>query len=68
MTNAVNEDRYIKGVSSGESYNATISGVSNNLTVKMGGINITSSVFNSSTGVINIPSVTGDIIIEESTV
>ena len=66
LTNMVNEDRYIKGVSAGESYTATLSGVINNLAVKMGGIDIATDVFDTSTNTITIPSVTGDIIIDES--
>lgn len=66
LTNMVNEDRYIKGVSSGESYTATISGTINNLAVKMGGVDVTADVFDLNTSVITIPSVTGDIVIDES--
>ncbi len=66
LTNFVNDDRYIKGVSAGKSYTAQLSGTVNNLSVKMGGVDITADVYNISTQIITIPSVTGDIVIDES--
>ena len=51
---------------SGSSYTATITADTNysvNVVVTMGGVDITSSAYNSSTGVISIPDVTGDITI-----
>lgn len=66
LTTNVNEDRYIKGVSAGHSYSATITGSSlSSISVTMGETDITSSVYNPSTGVINISSVTDNIVIEE---
>ena len=61
-----NNDRYIKGVSAGKSYTAKLSGTINNLSVRMGNKDITADVFNASTNTITIPSVTGDIVIDES--
>lgn len=66
LTNVTNEDRYIKGVSEGKSYSATLSGTPSNLSVKMGGTDITSVSFNSSNNTINISSVTGDIVIADN--
>lgn len=66
LTNAVNEDRYIKGVSAGGSYTATLSGTIMNLAVKMGNVDITSDVFDVTTNTISIPDVTGDIVIDET--
>lgn len=66
LTNFTNDDRYIKGVSAGKSYTAQLSGTVNNLSVKMGGVDITADVFNISTNVITIPSVTGNVVIDES--
>ena len=66
LTTLTNSTRYIKGVSSGNSYTGTLTG--SDITkgrVYMGGTNITSSAYNNQTGVISIASVTGDIIINE---
>lgn len=66
LSNVTNEDRYIKGVSAGKSYIATLSGDTSNLSVKMGGTDVTSSVFDSETSKIIISSVTGNIVISDS--
>ena len=55
-------------VAHGESYTNTISVPDNHftigaITVTMGGVDITSTAYNSSTHVVSIPSVTGDIVI-----
>ena len=64
-----NTDRYIKGVSAGKSYTATITGSAlTGIKVYMGGLDVTSSVYNSTTGQIQIPSVTGNITISEAQV
>lgn len=66
LSTLINTDRYIKGVSDGESYSATLTGA--DLTVgrvSMGGTDITSTAYNSSTGIITISNVTGDIVISE---
>ena len=57
---------HIKGVSSGNSFTGTITG--SDLTrgrIYMGGNDITSTAYNSSSGAINITQVTGDILISE---
>lgn len=65
----VNADRYIKGVSAGKSYSATITGSTlSAVSVNMGGTDVTSSVYNSTTGAIAIPNVTGNIVISEGEV
>lgn len=62
LTSAVNSDRYIKGVSKGAKYNATLTGDDfSNIKVTMNGVDITSSAL--SDGVITISSVTGNIVI-----
>lgn len=51
-------------VAQGESYAGTLSGVTTEtVTVTMAGADVTSSVYNSSNGKINIPNVIGDIVI-----
>lgn len=66
LTVNTNSDRYITGVRAGSSYKATITGSSLGLVkVYMGNTEITSTAYNSSTGVINIASVTGNITIAE---
>ena len=66
LVSAVNLDRYITGVSAGRSYTAQLSGDLSKVGVQMGGNDVTSTSFNVSTGIINIPEVTGDINIDES--
>ena len=66
LTSVINLDRYITGVSAGRSYTAQLSGDLSKVGVKMGGIDITSTSFDASTGIIHIPEVTGDIHIDES--
>lgn len=66
LKNATNNDRYIKGVSSGKSYTAQLSGDFTKVCVRMAGKDVTSSALNISTGLISISSVTGDITIDES--
>lgn len=66
LTSLVSSNRYIKGVSKNNSFTTTLSG--SNLSVAkvyMGGLDITSTTYNASTGVVNIPSVTGNITISE---
>lgn len=66
LSTLTNTDRYIKGVSAGDSYTATLTG--SDLTVgrvSMGETDITSTAYDSSTGVITIANVTGDIAISE---
>lgn len=66
LSTLTNTDRYIKGVSDGESYSATLTGA--DLTVgrvSMGGTDITSTAYDSSTGIITISNVTGDIVVSE---
>lgn len=59
-------NRYIKGVSKGNSFTTTLSGSDRTVgRVYMGGLDITSTAYNSSTGVVNIPSVTANVIINE---
>ena len=67
LSQNTNTDRYIKGVSAGGSYSATITGDSlAAIRVYMGGTNVTSTTYNSSTGVISISNVTGNIIVTEA--
>lgn len=67
LTLNTNGDAYITGVSAGNSYTATITGTHLYLVkVRMGGVDVTSSVYDSGTGVINIPTVSGDIIIGDT--
>ena len=66
LNDAVNTDRYITGVSSGKSYTAQLTGNLSKICVKMGGTDITPSALDAESGVIYIPEVTGDIIINES--
>lgn len=66
LSNLVNTMSYVTGVTDGDSYSATLTG--SDLTigrVSMGGVDITSTAYNSSTGIITIASVTGDIAITE---
>ena len=64
-----NSVKYIKGVSKGEPYNATITGQAlKSVNITMGGYDITSTVYDSSSGRISIPNVTGNIIINEAEV
>ena len=61
-----NENRYIKGVSGGTTYSATLTG--SDLTtgrVSMGDRDITSTAYNNTTGNISIANVTGNIVISE---
>ena len=70
LVNVVNNDRYIKAVRENEPYNATLSTTSGSLSsisITMNGNNITKSCYDDSTGKISIASVTGNIIIDEST-
>lgn len=66
LTHAVTDNDSIS-VENGTAYSATItvdSGYTmDTLTVTMGGADITSTAYNSATGVVNIPSVTGDVVI-----
>ena len=55
---------YYKGVSHGKSFVTTISGDDLTVTVSMGGADITDSVYVD--GIVSIPCVTGDVIIEAS--
>ena len=67
LTLNTNGDAYITGVSAGNSYTATITGsYLSQVKVMMGGVNVTASVYDSGTGVINIPAVSGDIIIGDT--
>lgn len=66
LSNVTNEDRYIKGVLAGKSYSATLSGDTSNLSVKIGGTDVASSVFDSSASEITISSVTSDIVIGDN--
>lgn len=66
LVNAVNDDRYIKGVSAGEAYSATLSGTISNLVITMNDVDITSTVFDAVTNTINIPEVTGNIVISDT--
>lgn len=63
LSTAVNEDRYIKGVSANNAYTATLSGDTSGVSITMGGTDITASVLNSN--VISITSVTGDVVITD---
>lgn len=65
LTNVTSSSSSIK-VTSGESYTTTLTAVSGTITsatVTMGGSDITASVYNANTGIVNIPNVTGDIVI-----
>ena len=66
LTHAVTDNDSIS-VENGTAYSATItvdSGYTmDTFSVTMGGTDITSTAYNSATGVINIPSVTGDVVI-----
>ncbi|MBR0322418.1 MAG: hypothetical protein IIX08_08530 [Bacteroidales bacterium] len=66
LNDAVNTDRYITGVSSGKPYTAQLTGNLSKICVKMGGTDITPSAFNAESGVIFIPEVNGDILIDET--
>lgn len=66
LNDAVNTDRYITGVSSGKSYTAQLTGNLSKICVKMGGTDITPSALDAESGVIYIPEVRGDILIDES--
>ena len=66
LSSAVNKDRYIKGVSAGKPYSAELTGNLKKICVKMAGQDITYSTFDSNTGMIYIPDVQGDILIDES--
>jgi len=67
LIDCTNKDRYIKGVSHGGSYSATITGGDLSLIkVFMGEANITSTAFDRSTGVVSISDVTDNIVIEET--
>ena len=69
LTTNTNTDRYIKGVSAGHSYEASITGPAlASIIVTMNNIDITSTTYNASTGKINISSVTGNIVVSESQV
>lgn len=66
LSTLTNTMSYVTGVTKGESYSATLTG--SDLTVcrvSMGEIDITSTVYNSSTGIISISNVTGNIVINE---
>ena len=65
LNDAVNTDRYITGVSSGKSYTAQLTGNLSKICVKMGGTDITPSALDAESGVIFIPEVRGDILIDE---
>lgn len=66
LSTLTNNKSYITGVSSGESYTGTLTGADLTIgRVSMGGTDITSTAYNSSTGVITIANVTGDIVISE---
>ena len=70
LSSCENKQKYIRGVREGDSYIATI--LSNdgttggNIKVFMNNEDITSSVYDVSTGILNIPNVTGDITINEN--
>lgn len=67
LTSLTNLDRYIKGVSKGNPYLATLKGTDlTTARVLMNGVDVTSTAYNSSTGVISISSVTGNIVISEA--
>ncbi len=61
LTAVVSSLGYYKGVSNGKPFVATLTGEDMVVTVTMGGVDVTDSVY--AAGVINIPSVTGDIVI-----
>ena len=64
LADGVTNSNDAEEVAQGESYAGTLSGVtSETVTVTMAGADITSSVYNSSNGKINIPNVIGDIVI-----
>ena len=65
LSSATNADRYIKGVSAGKSYTATLSGTLDNVSVKMNGVDITSTAFDVTTGLVSISSVTGNVVISD---
>lgn len=63
---SVNNNAYIKGVSAGKPYTATITGsFLGSVTVEMGGVDVTSTVYNASTGEISIAAVTGNVVIND---
>ena len=67
LTNATATKHYYKGVSSGARFEETISSEATaNVTVTMGGADITESAYNKETGVIEIESVTGEIVVTVS--
>lgn len=66
LSQAINDDRYIKGVSAGRPYTAQLSGDISKVGVKMGGVDITAAALDLTSGIILIPSVSGDIYIDES--
>lgn len=66
LTTLTNVDRYIKGVTKGNSFSATLTGTDLTLgRVSMDGTDITSTSYNSVTGVVSINNVTGNIVISE---
>lgn len=66
LSTLTNEKFYVKKVSKGASFTTTFTGSGlSALKVEMDGMDITSSVYNSSTGVVTIPDITGNIIFSE---
>ncbi len=61
LTNATSDLHYYKGVSAGKTFVEAVTGQNVTVTVIMGGVDITASAY--ANGVINIPCVTGDIVI-----
>ena len=61
LTGAKSSLSYYKGITHGKSFVTTITGENVTVSVTMGGVDITNSVY--SGGVVNIPEVTGDIVI-----
>ena len=64
LTNATASKFYYKGVDGGEAFTETITNGSDDITVIMNGVDVTSSVY--SDGVINIPEVTGYVYITDT--
>ena len=66
LTSLVNTKSYIAGVTEGENYEAVITGSDlTKIIVTMNGVDITSTVYTSSTGKIAIANVAGNIVISE---
>lgn len=64
LTGCSTDKAYIRGVDDGEAYSATITGfMAPRVRVSMGGVDITETAYDPSTGDVSIEAVTGDVVI-----